>query len=142
MRSHRSTVVLAGIALLACSLAFASPAGAQTAARKFGRGLAGMTTGFLEFPGNTYAETEKRGAVGVPIGMAKGLGMIVSRELVGVYEVVSAPFPAPAGFRRTATSLCRPRMWTIWYRRSSCSSGRRRRRHSYRRHPRRPACSA
>ena len=99
MRSHRSTVVLAGIALLACSLAFASPAGAQTAARKFGRGLAGMTTGFLEFPGNTYAETEKRGAVGVPIGMAKGLGMIVSRELVGVYEVVSAPFPAPAGFR-------------------------------------------
>src|SRR3989454_12192720 len=99
MRSHRSIVVLAGIALLACTLAFASPAGAQTAARKFGRGLAGMTTGFLEFPGNTYAETEKRGAVGVPIGMAKGLGMIVSRELVGVYEVVSAPFPVPAGYR-------------------------------------------
>jgi len=35
----------------------------------------------------------------VPIGIAKGLGMIVSRELVGVYEVVSAPFPVPAGYR-------------------------------------------
>src|SRR2546422_7447686 len=99
MRSHRSIVVLAGIALLASTLAFASPAGAQTAAHKFGRGLAAVTTGFLEFPGNTYVETERRGAVGVPIGMAKGAGMIVARELIGVYEIVSAPFPEPEGFR-------------------------------------------
>src|SRR2546428_559011 len=95
----QSTLGLGGIAVLACVLAFASPAGAQTRARKFGRGLAGMTTGVLELPGNTVVEAEKHGAAGVPIGFAKGLGMIVSRELVGVYEVVSAPFPVPAGYR-------------------------------------------
>ena len=33
------------------------------------------------------------------IGVAKGLGMIVARELIGVYEFVTAPFPAPAGYK-------------------------------------------
>jgi len=95
-----SVFALAGVALLACLLAFASPAGAQSAGHKFGRGLADVTTGVLELPGNAMVETEKHGAAaGVPIGIAKGLGMIVSRELVGVYEVVSAPFPVPAGYR-------------------------------------------
>src|SRR5213592_3232328 len=61
--------------------------------------LAGVTAGVLELPGNTVVETRKHGAAGVPVGVAKGLGMIVSRELVGVWEVVSAPFPVPAGYR-------------------------------------------
>jgi putative exosortase-associated protein (TIGR04073 family) len=50
-------------------------------------------------PGNIVQETSERGAAGVPIGLALGLGMIVARELVGVYEFVTAPFPAPAGYR-------------------------------------------
>jgi putative exosortase-associated protein (TIGR04073 family) len=72
---------------------------AQSAAHKFGRGLAGMTCGFLEVPGNIIHETRAQGAVGVPIGLAKGVGMLVARELIGVYEFVTAPFPAPEGFR-------------------------------------------
>lgn len=72
---------------------------ANTAAQKFGRGLAGMTCGFLELPGNIVKETEARGIIGLPGGFAKGLGMIVTRELVGVYEFVTAPFPLPAGFK-------------------------------------------
>ncbi|MGR8929099.1 MAG: exosortase system-associated protein, TIGR04073 family [Gammaproteobacteria bacterium] len=72
---------------------------ADTAAQKFGRGLAGMTCGFLELPGNLVRETNTRGPAGIPLGFAKGLGMMVTRELVGVYEFVSAPFPVPAGFR-------------------------------------------
>ena len=77
-----------------------SPSLAQTAPRKFLRGLAGMTAGFLEVPGNMVAETRSKGpAEGIPLGFAKGLGMIVVRELVGVYEFLSAPFPAPAGYR-------------------------------------------
>jgi putative exosortase-associated protein (TIGR04073 family) len=77
-----------------------SPCLAQTAPRKFLRGLAGMTAGFLELPGNMVAETRSKGpAEGIPLGFAKGLGMIVVRELVGVYEFLSAPFPAPAGYR-------------------------------------------
>jgi len=77
-----------------------SPAAAQSAGRKFGRGLAAMTTCSLEVPGNMVAETDARGAAaGLPLGFAKGLGMIVPRVLVGVYEFVTAPFPAPAGYR-------------------------------------------
>jgi putative exosortase-associated protein (TIGR04073 family) len=72
---------------------------AQTAAQKFGRGLAGMTCGFLELPGNIVQETRRQGAIGVPVGLAYGLGMIVTRELVGVYEFLTAPFPVPEGFR-------------------------------------------
>jgi len=88
--------------LLVLAGALLRPAGghAQTAARKAGRGLAAMTTGFLEVPGNIVRETNRRGAgEGIPLGFAKGLGMIVVRELVGVYEFVSAPIPAPAGYR-------------------------------------------
>jgi putative exosortase-associated protein (TIGR04073 family) len=81
-------------------LVLAVPVQAQTAGRKLGRGLAAITTCFLEVPGNMYAEANARGAgEGIPFGFAKGLGMIVPRVLVGVYEVLSAPFAAPAGYR-------------------------------------------
>ena len=86
--------------LVAILLVTVVPAHAQTAARKVGRGLAGMTTAFLEVPGNMVAETRKHGAgEGIPLGFAKGLGMIVPRVLVGVYEFLSAPFPFPEGYR-------------------------------------------
>jgi putative exosortase-associated protein (TIGR04073 family) len=72
---------------------------ADTAVDKLGRGLAGMTTGFLELPGNIVAETRDRGgAAGATIGFAKGLGMIPVRELIGVYEFVTAPFPLPDNY--------------------------------------------
>jgi putative exosortase-associated protein (TIGR04073 family) len=88
------------VAVLLLVLAGPPRADAQTAVRKLGRGLAGMTTAFLEVPGNMVRETRARGAAeGVPFGFAKGLGMIVPRVLVGVYEFVSAPFPAPTGYR-------------------------------------------
>jgi putative exosortase-associated protein (TIGR04073 family) len=87
------------LALLALCLS-ASPAAAQSAPRKLGRGLAAMTGSFLELPGNMVAETEARGpGEGMPLGFAKGLGMIVVRTLVGVHEFVTAPFPIPAGYR-------------------------------------------
>jgi putative exosortase-associated protein (TIGR04073 family) len=91
----------AGALLAATLLAPASAFAAQyNAARKFGRGLAGMTCGFLELPGNVVQTTRKQGfGYGLTIGVAKGLGMIVARELVGVYEFVSAPFPAPPGYK-------------------------------------------
>jgi len=73
---------------------------ADTAVDKLGRGLAGMTTGFLELPGNIVAESRDRGgAAGATIGIAKGIGMIPVRELVGVYEFVTAPLPLPDNYR-------------------------------------------
>ena len=44
-------------------------------------------------------EGQKKGAAGAALGFAKGLGMIVPRVLVGVYEFVTCPIPAPADFR-------------------------------------------
>ena len=64
-----------------------------------------MTCGFLEIPGNIVKETRSKGAVGIPIGLATGLGMTVSRELVGVYEFISAPFPFPANFKPILTPV-------------------------------------
>ncbi|MGY6277461.1 exosortase system-associated protein, TIGR04073 family [Methylomonas sp. MgM2] len=87
---------------LVCSLGLMltiTGARADTASQKFGRGLAGMTCGFLELPGNIVKETDANGPVGIPVGLAMGVGMIVTRELVGVYEFLTAPFPVPAGFR-------------------------------------------
>ena len=86
-------------ALLGVLLLGSSSARAQTAVDKLGRGLAGMTCGVLEFPGNIYRETNRSGAAGIPLGFAKGLGMIVARELVGVYEFVTAPLPFPDNYR-------------------------------------------
>jgi len=88
-----AAVVLAGLLLLP------APGHAQTAARKAGRGLAAMTCGFLEIPGNMVVEGRRQGPGGVALGFAKGLGMVVVRTLVGVYELVTAPLPAPERFR-------------------------------------------
>ena len=80
--------------------ASAASADQYDAPRKLGRGLAGMTTSFLEVPGNMVAETRAHGAAeGVPLGFFKGLGMIVVRTPVGVYETLSAPFPFPDSYR-------------------------------------------
>lgn len=94
MKRHRL-----GLAAILALMLTAPIAGADTAADKFGRGLAGMTCGFLELPGNIVKETKAKGAVGVPVGLAMGVGMIVTRELVGVYEFITAPFPVPSGFK-------------------------------------------
>src|SRR5437763_14903781 len=95
------------LTLAALILLLASPAGAQTAPRKFGRGLAGMTTSVLEVPGNIVAESRARGyGEGIPLGFAKGPGMIIPRTLVGGSEFVSAPFPPPAGHEPVLGPAC------------------------------------
>ena len=94
-----------------------------TAARKAGRGLAAMTTGFLEIPGNMVAVSRERGpGMGVPLGFALGLGKLVVRELVGVYEFVSSPFAAPAGFK----PIIDPEFPWSYFEESSASSSRNR----------------
>ena len=71
----------------------------QTSARKFQRGLAGLTLAWLEIPGNIGQEGQTNGALlGLTVGLGVGLGKALVRTLVGAYELLSAPFPAPAGF--------------------------------------------
>ena len=72
---------------------------ADTRLEKAGRGLAGITTPFLEVPGNIVETSEREGALaGWTAGLARGLGMAIVRPAVGVYELVSAPWPAPANY--------------------------------------------
>jgi putative exosortase-associated protein (TIGR04073 family) len=90
---------LAGVALATALVGLPASAEAQSAARKVGRGLAAMTCGFLEVPGNIVKVHRERGpAWGFSLGFVQGLGMIVVRELVGVYEFVTAPLEVPPGF--------------------------------------------
>ena len=97
----RRTGALCGLVVAAVlvSLLMAGSAQAQSASRKAGRGLAGMTTMFLEVPGNIYQETHRKGAAwGWTLGLAQGLGKMVTRTLVGVYELVTCPLEVPADF--------------------------------------------
>jgi len=72
---------------------------ADTPLEKAGRGLAALTTPFLEIPGNIVETSERKGPLaGWTEGLAIGLGMAIVRPAVGAYELVSAPFPAPANF--------------------------------------------
>ena len=96
-RTRRWLVACLAAAILLPGAAIAAQ---QSAARKAGRGLAAMTCGFLEIPGNIVAETRSRGpAWGFTLGFATGLGKVVVRELVGVYEFVTAPFEIPDGYQ-------------------------------------------
>ena len=90
---------LAAALLLAPAAALAQKT-EYTPGRKLGRGLAGMTTCFLEIPGNILEETDERGAAwGMTLGFAEGMGRIVPRVLVGVWEFLTAPVPAPEGYK-------------------------------------------
>jgi putative exosortase-associated protein (TIGR04073 family) len=62
-----------------------------------------MTCAFLEVPGNMVVEGEAQGPGGVALGFAEGLGMIVVRTLVGAYEFLTCPVPAPKNFRPIIT---------------------------------------
>jgi putative exosortase-associated protein (TIGR04073 family) len=90
------------LALLATpGAAFADePVEELSAARKLGRGLMGVLTGVLEVPGNMVQEGRAHGPLyGATVGLLMGSGKLVARELVGVYEVLTAPFEAPPGFQ-------------------------------------------
>jgi putative exosortase-associated protein (TIGR04073 family) len=72
---------------------------ADTPSQKALRGFAALTTPFLEIPGNIIETSQRDGALaGWTAGLARGLGMSIVRPAVGFYELVSAPWPAPANY--------------------------------------------
>ena len=73
---------------------------AQDAAKKLGRGLANVLTGWVELPKNIYdTSVEENALSGMTMGLAKGLGMTIVRTGAGVYEVVTFPLPVPEDYQ-------------------------------------------
>ena len=92
-----------GVVLL-LGLATTAPAHEMTATRKFGRGLAGLTLGILELPGNMAQEWRNDGPLnGLTVGFVMGLVKVPARTLVGAYELLTGPFPLPAGYEPMLT---------------------------------------
>ena len=90
----RSIVLLSLCAGL--GLMMPSQTQAQDAASKLGRGFAGCTLGWLELPGNIWSEAQKNGWVmGLTAGFGKGIGMTIVRTVLGVWDFVTFPIPAP-----------------------------------------------
>jgi putative exosortase-associated protein (TIGR04073 family) len=87
-------------AIVLLALAGADGARAQSPPHKFGRGVVNLTLGIMELPGQMVAEGRHRGPLwALSLGFAKGVGGFVTRELVGVFEIVTFPAPAPRGYR-------------------------------------------
>jgi putative exosortase-associated protein (TIGR04073 family) len=79
-------------------------ADAQTFSDKLGRGLANALTGLLAMPYTMKQETDDNGIVaGITTGLVKGIGNVIVRELVGVYEILTFPLPLPEDYRPILT---------------------------------------
>jgi putative exosortase-associated protein (TIGR04073 family) len=103
VRRHNGSTVCRAAFVVALLTGLLLPASVlaqeMTAARKAGRGLAALTTFPLDLPGGMAQEWRTNGAgYGLTAGFFKGLGKMVVRPVVGVYELVTAPFAIPAGF--------------------------------------------
>ncbi|MEA3305453.1 MAG: exosortase system-associated protein, TIGR04073 family [Candidatus Omnitrophota bacterium] len=80
-------------------LAVATSGYAQDPAKKLGRGLANILTGWIELPKNVYdTSVEDSPLAGLTIGLAKGVGMTIVRTGAGIYEIVTFPFPIPEDY--------------------------------------------
>lgn len=81
-------------------IGMATQAYAQDPAKKLGRGLANILTGWVELPKNIYeTSVEENVLSGLTMGLAKGVGMTIVRTGAGVYETVTFPFPIPEDYK-------------------------------------------
>ncbi len=106
---------LQALALCALTAALTAPpvvaqdAADHSATEKLGKGVAGIAFGWLEIPGQMWTRTREHGvASGLTVGLAEGIGQFVTRELVGVYQFVTAPIAKPEGLD---TAMTNPYPW-------------------------------
>lgn len=96
-RGRLRLAVLCVLALTWGTPALAEPE--DTPARKLGRGLANTTLGVLAIPGTIADVSRERGPfVGVTWGLVKGTGYFAATEVVGVFELLTAPFAVPPDY--------------------------------------------
>jgi putative exosortase-associated protein (TIGR04073 family) len=74
------------------------------------RGLTNIVTSPGEIPKQMVLTIRDRGALGVPLGFLKGIGMTVMRAGIGAWETVS--FPAPNSMEGDFTPILKPEF--VW----------------------------
>lgn len=95
--TQKICVIILGIFII---LNMAKPSFAQDPAKKLGRGLVNILTGWVELPKNIYqTSAESNPFAGITIGLVKGLGMTVVRTGAGIYDTATFPFPLPQGYK-------------------------------------------
>ena len=88
------------IAIITGILLWGSPqAFAQDPIHKMGRGLVNLLTGWLEVPKQIHlGGQEEQPVIGLGRGLLKGVGLMVLRGGVGIYEAITFPLPYPKDF--------------------------------------------
>lgn len=90
-----AVILIAGIMLFS----FIAPMYAQNPIIKLGRGVVNAFSGWLELVKQPYETTKQENLLaGCTVGLVKGLGMGLLRTGVGLWDLVTFPFPAPAKF--------------------------------------------
>ena len=86
--------------IIVAMVGFTTQAYAQDPAKKLGRGLANVLTGWVELPKNIYdTSVEENILSGLTMGLAKGVGMTIVRTGAGIYETITFPFPIPEDYQ-------------------------------------------
>jgi len=86
--------------VIAAMFGMATQCYAQDPAKKLGRGLGNILTGWVELPKNIYdTSVEENVLAGITMGLMKGVGMTIVRTGAGVYETVTFPFPIPEDYQ-------------------------------------------
>jgi putative exosortase-associated protein (TIGR04073 family) len=92
--------ILVVLLVVVAMMGMATQCFAQDPAKKLGRGLANILTGWVELPKNIYeTSVEENVLSGLTMGLAKGIGMTIVRTGAGVYETVTFPFPIPEDYQ-------------------------------------------
>lgn len=92
------------VLLIFTIISIAPAAYAQDPGSKLLRGVVNTVSGFLELPFTIYKVSKAEGyPTGLTLGLGKGLVNSVYRTVVGLYEVVTFPIPAPAGYESILT---------------------------------------
>ncbi len=89
------------IAIIAVGLVSVSApcAWAQDPIHKMGRGVVNVLTSWIELPKQLHlGSQEDNPVVGIGMGLAKGVSLMVLRIGVGAYEAVTFPIPYPRQF--------------------------------------------
>jgi putative exosortase-associated protein (TIGR04073 family) len=102
---RRKRVMYTMVLLVVLGSGFVTAANAEdlvapAAAEKAVRGMANAGLGVVvELPKTVYYDTLEDGPLyGLTVGVLEGLSWGIARTLVGIYEVVTFPFPAPEGY--------------------------------------------